>query len=126
MASTASGVCWASSAANNLLRRSFTSGLFGSYHEGNRSLGTSVFSEVLLSTAVVAMGLRNTYSLDFTSSELVLAIGPEFGAFGVYFGAEVPQDDERFDVAGVFEGDAGFGGVLCAEDFVAGELVEAD
>ena len=57
---------------------------------------------------------------------LFLRYAPISGAFGIHFGAEVAQHDERFDVAGVFEGDAGFGGGFGAEDFVLGQFVEAD
>ena len=44
------------------------------------------------------------------ASELVLPICAQSGRVGIHLGAEVAEDDEGFDVGGVFEGDTGAGG----------------
>src|SRR2546423_13159991 len=42
------------------------------------------------------------------------------------FRAEIAKGDQRLDVGGVFEGDAGAGGGFGAEKFVLAQLVETD
>src|SRR5207248_8779347 len=58
--------------------------------------------------------------------EFVLPVSTHRRGVGIHFGTEVAEYDQRFDVAGVIKGHAGFGGVFGAENFVFGEFVEAD
>ncbi len=56
----------------------------------------------------------------------LVPVRADFGRGGIGLRAEVAQHDQRLDVAGVLEGDAGFGGGLGAKNLVLGQFVETD
>src|SRR5436309_12992890 len=69
-------------------------------------------------------GRRSEVSL--ISVELVLFVGRHGRGFGVHFGSEVAQADQRFGLAGVLERDSSSGAVFRAKIFVFGQFGETN